>query len=67
MSKKHKALQASFSKPCIVCRQEFSPDGAFNIERQLTCEDPKCQRALKTMRQTGRRIAASRKRQKGAK
>jgi hypothetical protein len=64
---KHQAEQAAFSKPCICCRREFSPDGNFNIQRQLTCEDPQCQRALKTMRQVGRRIAARRKQRKGAK
>lgn len=48
-------------KKCIICRTAFEPNGNANRNKQLTCTDQKCQRALKTIRQTLRREMSAKK------
>jgi len=61
---KYQADQSLFSRPCVVCGTEYNCSGNFNKAKQLTCKEPTCQRALKTMRQHQRRLMKAKKKGK---
>lgn len=46
---------SSCMKTCIICQGKFEPNGNPNKNKQLTCTEHRCQRALKTIRQSVRR------------